>query len=119
MPVGEFTTYTDALELIADPAVDAVVVASPAATHEPYVLACSRPASRCCARSRWRPPPRPRALGTPIAADFRERFAAAYLNSCGLGAAARAWDGYAAAAVAEAAVSLRRRAIDVRPRSRA
>ena len=34
------TVHTDGLELIADPAVDAVVVASPAATHEPYVLAC-------------------------------------------------------------------------------
>ena len=32
--------HADALELIADPAVDAVVVASPAATHEALVLAC-------------------------------------------------------------------------------
>jgi myo-inositol 2-dehydrogenase/D-chiro-inositol 1-dehydrogenase len=32
--------HADALELIADPAVDAVVIASPAATHEPYALAC-------------------------------------------------------------------------------
>jgi myo-inositol 2-dehydrogenase/D-chiro-inositol 1-dehydrogenase len=32
--------HADALELIADPAVDAVIVASPAATHEPSVLAC-------------------------------------------------------------------------------
>ena len=38
--LGIATVHADALELIADPAVDAVVVASPAATHEPYVLAC-------------------------------------------------------------------------------
>ena len=37
---GSPTVHADALELIADPAVDAVVVASPAATHEPYALAC-------------------------------------------------------------------------------
>ena len=59
-PAGEFATYADGLELIADPAVDAVVVASPAATHEPYVLACLGRASPCCARSRWRPRPPPR-----------------------------------------------------------
>jgi myo-inositol 2-dehydrogenase/D-chiro-inositol 1-dehydrogenase len=34
------TLHADALELIANPAVDAVVVASPAATHEPFALAC-------------------------------------------------------------------------------
>jgi myo-inositol 2-dehydrogenase/D-chiro-inositol 1-dehydrogenase len=33
-------TYRDGLELIADDAVEAVVVASPADTHERYVLAC-------------------------------------------------------------------------------
>ncbi len=38
--LGIATVHADALELIADPAVDAVVVASPAATHEPYALAC-------------------------------------------------------------------------------
>ena len=38
--LGDPTVHADALELIADPAVDAVVVASPAATHEPYALAC-------------------------------------------------------------------------------
>jgi myo-inositol 2-dehydrogenase/D-chiro-inositol 1-dehydrogenase len=38
--VGVGTVYTDALELIHDPAVDAVVIASPADTHEPFVLAC-------------------------------------------------------------------------------
>lgn len=32
--------YAEALELIAAPAVEAVVIASPVATHEPYVLAC-------------------------------------------------------------------------------
>jgi myo-inositol 2-dehydrogenase/D-chiro-inositol 1-dehydrogenase len=39
-PVASGAVYTDGFDLIADPAVDAVVVASPAATHEPYVLAC-------------------------------------------------------------------------------
>ena len=34
------TIHADALELIGDPAVDAVVIASPAATHEPFALAC-------------------------------------------------------------------------------
>jgi myo-inositol 2-dehydrogenase/D-chiro-inositol 1-dehydrogenase len=38
--VGVSTIHADALELIADPAVDAVVIASPAATHEPFALAC-------------------------------------------------------------------------------
>jgi myo-inositol 2-dehydrogenase/D-chiro-inositol 1-dehydrogenase len=38
--LGVRTIHTDGLELIADPAVDAVVVASPAATHEPFTLAC-------------------------------------------------------------------------------
>jgi myo-inositol 2-dehydrogenase / D-chiro-inositol 1-dehydrogenase len=45
-PAGELTPYTDGLELIADPAVEAVVVASPAATHEPYVLACLQAGKR-------------------------------------------------------------------------
>ncbi len=34
------TIYADGLELIADPRVDAVVIASPAVTHEPFTLAC-------------------------------------------------------------------------------
>ncbi|MDA0163061.1 Gfo/Idh/MocA family oxidoreductase [Solirubrobacter ginsenosidimutans] len=34
------TIHADGMELIANPAVDAVVIASPAATHEPYTLAC-------------------------------------------------------------------------------
>jgi myo-inositol 2-dehydrogenase / D-chiro-inositol 1-dehydrogenase len=38
--VGVGTVYTDALELIHDPDVEAVVIASPAETHEPFVLAC-------------------------------------------------------------------------------
>jgi myo-inositol 2-dehydrogenase/D-chiro-inositol 1-dehydrogenase len=38
--VGAPTISTDALELIGDPGLDAVVIASPAATHEPFVLAC-------------------------------------------------------------------------------
>jgi myo-inositol 2-dehydrogenase/D-chiro-inositol 1-dehydrogenase len=38
--LGVGTIHADGLELIADPAVDAVVVASPAATHEPLTLAC-------------------------------------------------------------------------------
>jgi myo-inositol 2-dehydrogenase/D-chiro-inositol 1-dehydrogenase len=38
--VGVETVYTDALELIGDAAVDAVVIASPANTHEQFVLAC-------------------------------------------------------------------------------
>ena len=38
--VGVETVYSDALELINDPAVDAVVIASPAGTHEQFVLAC-------------------------------------------------------------------------------
>ena len=38
--LGVPMTHADGLELIADPAVDAVVVASPAATHEPFTLAC-------------------------------------------------------------------------------
>ena len=39
-PVAPAADRADGLELIADPAVEAVVVASPAATHEGYVLAC-------------------------------------------------------------------------------
>jgi myo-inositol 2-dehydrogenase / D-chiro-inositol 1-dehydrogenase len=38
--VGVDTVYTDALALIGDAAVEAVVIASPANTHEPFVLAC-------------------------------------------------------------------------------
>ena len=38
--VGVRTVYADALELIARPAVEGVVIASPAITHEPFVLAC-------------------------------------------------------------------------------
>ena len=38
--LGIGTIHADALELIANPAVDAVVIASPAATHEPFALAC-------------------------------------------------------------------------------
>ncbi len=38
--VGVDTVYTDALQLIRDPGVDAVVVASPGDTHEEFVLAC-------------------------------------------------------------------------------
>ncbi len=38
--LGVPMTHADGLELIANPAVDAVVVASPAATHEPFTLAC-------------------------------------------------------------------------------
>jgi myo-inositol 2-dehydrogenase/D-chiro-inositol 1-dehydrogenase len=38
--VGVNTVHTDALELIRDPGVDAVVIASPSETHEPFVLAC-------------------------------------------------------------------------------
>jgi myo-inositol 2-dehydrogenase/D-chiro-inositol 1-dehydrogenase len=38
--VGVGTVYTDALELIRDPGVDAVVIASPAETHEPFLRAC-------------------------------------------------------------------------------
>jgi myo-inositol 2-dehydrogenase/D-chiro-inositol 1-dehydrogenase len=38
--LGVHTIHADGLELIADPAVDAVVIASPAATHEPFALAC-------------------------------------------------------------------------------
>jgi myo-inositol 2-dehydrogenase/D-chiro-inositol 1-dehydrogenase len=38
--VGVGTVYTDARHLIEDPAVDAVVIASPAETHEQFVLAC-------------------------------------------------------------------------------
>jgi myo-inositol 2-dehydrogenase / D-chiro-inositol 1-dehydrogenase len=37
---GVGTVHADALELINDPQVDAVVIASPAETHEPFVLAC-------------------------------------------------------------------------------
>jgi len=37
---GVDIVYADALELIADPAVEGVVVASPAVTHEAFVLAC-------------------------------------------------------------------------------
>jgi myo-inositol 2-dehydrogenase / D-chiro-inositol 1-dehydrogenase len=37
---GVETVYTDALELIHDPRVEAVVIASPADTHEQFVLAC-------------------------------------------------------------------------------
>jgi myo-inositol 2-dehydrogenase/D-chiro-inositol 1-dehydrogenase len=38
--LGIGTVHADALELIGNPAVDAVVIASPAATHELFVLAC-------------------------------------------------------------------------------
>ena len=38
--LGARRSTPTALELIADPAVDAVVIASPAATHEPFALAC-------------------------------------------------------------------------------
>ena len=38
--VGVRTVYADASELIHDPAVEGVVIASPAVTHEPFVLAC-------------------------------------------------------------------------------
>jgi myo-inositol 2-dehydrogenase / D-chiro-inositol 1-dehydrogenase len=37
---GAATIHAGGLELIADPAVDAVVIASPAATHEAFALAC-------------------------------------------------------------------------------
>jgi myo-inositol 2-dehydrogenase / D-chiro-inositol 1-dehydrogenase len=40
--LGVGTIHADPFALIGDPAVDAVVVASPAATHEPFVLACLR-----------------------------------------------------------------------------
>ncbi len=38
--VGVPNISTDALEVIQDPGVDAIVIASPAETHEPFVLAC-------------------------------------------------------------------------------
>jgi myo-inositol 2-dehydrogenase/D-chiro-inositol 1-dehydrogenase len=38
--LGIGTIHADGTELIGDPAVDAVVIASPAATHEPFALAC-------------------------------------------------------------------------------
>jgi myo-inositol 2-dehydrogenase / D-chiro-inositol 1-dehydrogenase len=38
--LGVETVHADGLELIGDPAVAAVVIASPAATHEPFTLAC-------------------------------------------------------------------------------
>lgn len=38
--VGIGTVYTDAHELISDPAVEAIVIASPADTHQEFVLAC-------------------------------------------------------------------------------
>jgi myo-inositol 2-dehydrogenase/D-chiro-inositol 1-dehydrogenase len=37
---GIATVYTDALDLIHDPGIEAVVIASPAHTHEQFVLAC-------------------------------------------------------------------------------
>ena len=37
---GIARTHTDALALIADPAIDAVLIASPDDTHVPYTLAC-------------------------------------------------------------------------------
>lgn len=39
-PVADGVTYSDGLELIAAPDVEAVVIASPVVTHEPYTLAC-------------------------------------------------------------------------------
>jgi myo-inositol 2-dehydrogenase/D-chiro-inositol 1-dehydrogenase len=38
--LGATTFHADALELIGNPAVEAVVIASPAATHETFALAC-------------------------------------------------------------------------------
>jgi myo-inositol 2-dehydrogenase / D-chiro-inositol 1-dehydrogenase len=38
--VGVERVFTDALELIGDPAIDAVIVASPGETHEQFVVAC-------------------------------------------------------------------------------
>ena len=38
--IGGARALTDALDLIADPAIDAVVVASPGETHEQFVVAC-------------------------------------------------------------------------------
>jgi myo-inositol 2-dehydrogenase / D-chiro-inositol 1-dehydrogenase len=38
--VGVRSVYANALELIHDPAVEGIVIASPAITHEPFALAC-------------------------------------------------------------------------------
>ena len=38
--VGVERVFTEALELIGDPAIDAVIVASPGETHEQFVVAC-------------------------------------------------------------------------------
>jgi myo-inositol 2-dehydrogenase/D-chiro-inositol 1-dehydrogenase len=38
--LGVSTIHADGMDLISDPAVEAVVIASPAATHEAYALAC-------------------------------------------------------------------------------
>jgi predicted dehydrogenase len=42
-------------ELVADPEVEAVVIASPQTTHRPSPRPPSRSASRCSAKSRWAP----------------------------------------------------------------
>jgi len=55
--------------VIADPSVDGVIVASWGPTHEDYVPARSPPANRFSARSRW--PPRPRRAGDRPGGDRR------------------------------------------------
>ena len=52
-PLGA-KAYASGAELIADPEVDAVLIATFGKVHAPDVLAArSRPASTYCARSRW------------------------------------------------------------------
>ena len=54
--IGARTAYDGLRELIADPEVEAVSVATPDFAHGRSSLAALRPASTSCARSRWRPP---------------------------------------------------------------
>ena len=52
--LGADRGYTDPAEVLADPAVDAVVIAAPARFHADLVVAAADAGRACSARSRWR-----------------------------------------------------------------
>ncbi len=83
--LGADRACTDFAEVLADPAVEAVVIAAPARFHADLVVAAAaRPARRCSARSRWRSPwptrigrsPQLQRLGVILQVGFNRRFAA-------------------------------------------